>query len=416
MTLLSQRKISNNEMENKVRDILFRVKKEGDRFIEEITKKFDCPSFKISKVKVPPENIASSLSKIPPQDIKILKEAIENIFDFHKRQKQESWFLSKENGIILGQLISPIERVGLYVPGGKGGNTPLISTLIMNAVPAKIAGVKKLIVTTPPNANGEINPYLLATAHLLDIKEIYTVGSAWAIGALAFGTESIPKVDMIVGPGNIYVTIAKRLLIGEVGIDMIAGPSEIAIIADHKARPRWLAADLLSQAEHDMLACSILISPEEKILTETEEELFSQIKDLPRQDIAMQSLKRWGIFIKCKDIEEAFEIVNIIAPEHLELHIENPMSWIGKVKNAGCVFIGENTPEALGDYFAGPNHVLPTTSTARFSSGLSVDTFYKRTNFLWAQARYAKSCSSKIARMARLEGLEAHARSAEKRA
>ncbi len=413
--LLSKRKTSNEEIEKKVREILFRVREEGDPFIEEMTKKFDCPSFRVSEVRIPSQGIASSLSKIPKEDLEILKEAISNISDFHKRQKRESWIVSKDNGIMMGQLISPVERVGLYVPGGTGGNTPLISTLIMNAIPAKIAGVKRLIVTTPPTSHGEINPYLLATAYLLGIDEIYTVGSAWAIGALAFGTKYIPKVDMIVGPGNIYVTIAKKLLIGEVGIDMIAGPSEIAIIADKSANPKWLAADLLSQAEHDVLACSMLISPEDDILRRTEEEILSQLEGLPRKKIAKESLEKWGIFIKSKNLKDAFELINIIAPEHLELHLKDPMSWIGQVKNAGCVFIGEYTPEALGDYFAGPNHVLPTTSTARFSSGLSVDTFYKKTNFLWAQPQYAKETSFKVARMARLEGLEAHARSAEQR-
>ena len=411
--LLKKRKTTNYQLEEEVREILASVKEKGDLYLEEMTRKFDCASFSISRIKVQKEEIDNSLSQIPDSDIEILKEAIENVRNFHKRQRQNSWFYPEKKDLILGQIITPIEKVGLYVPGGQGGSTPLISTLIMNAIPAQIAGVKKIIVTTPPTPSGDLNEYLLATANLLGIYEIYKVGSAWAVGALAYGTQTIPKVDMVVGPGNIYVTIAKKLLIGEIGIDMIAGPSEIVVVADEKAKPSWVAADLLSQAVHDSFACSILITPDENLIKETENQIKLQLEKLSRKDIAEKSLKNWGAFIKTDTIEQAIEVANELAPEHLEIHVKDPWTVVGHIKNAGCVFLGEHAPEPLGDYFAGPNHVLPTTSTAKFSSGLSVYHFYKKTNLIWAGENYIKSNAHKVARLARLEGLEAHAKSAE---
>ena len=411
--ILEKRKTTNIQLEDEVREILNKVREKGDKYVEEMTQKFDCPNFSIKDVKVPKQEIEDSLKKIPEQDIDILKEAISNVKKFHNYQKQKSWLEPQGDELILGQLITPIEKVGLYVPGGKGGTTPLISTLIMNAVPAKIAGVKKIVVVTPPSKSGDINPYILATANLLNVYDIYKIGSAWAIGALAYGTESIPKVDMIVGPGNIYVTIAKKLLIGNTGIDMIAGPSEIVIVADELAREDFIAADLLSQAEHDEMACSILITPSTKLADKVNEQIKIQLDKLERKEIAQKSLSSWGGIIIVSDLEKAIEVANDLAPEHLEVHIKDPWEIIPKIKNAGCVFLGENTPEPVGDYFAGPNHVLPTTSTAKFSSGLSVETFYKKTNFIWASKDYIKKNSSKIARLARLEGLDAHAKSAE---
>ncbi len=412
-SMLKQRKTSNLQIEQEVRDILKQVRENGDLYLEEITRKFDCPNFSISNIKVKIEDIKRSTSLVPDQEIEILREVIENVRNFHNHQKDKSWIQPQDESLILGQLVNPVERVGLYVPGGKGGTTPLISTLIMNAVPAQIAGVGKIVVVTPPSKSGDINPYLLATANLLGIYDIYKIGSAWAIGALAYGTKSVPKVDMIVGPGNIYVTIAKKLLIGEIGIDMIAGPSEIVVIADEHANPSWIAADLLSQAEHDYMACSIFITPSKGLIDKVEKEIKDQLVSLGRKDIAEKSLKEWGAFIHTKDIEQAIDAANELAPEHLEIHVMEPWNFISRIKNAGCVFLGEFCPEPVGDYFAGPNHVLPTTSTARFSSGLSVETFYKKTNLIWATKDYVNKNAHKIARLARLEGLEAHARSAE---
>lgn len=412
LLLLSERKTSNLELENQVREILKNVKENGDEYIEKMTREFDCPGFSIDKVQVTEDEINDAIDKVEKEHLEIFKEAIENVRKFHEQQKQRSWIDNSNSDIILGQLVNPVEKVGLYVPGGKGGKTPLVSTLIMNAIPAQIAGVKELIVVTPPSKENSVNPYILATAKLLGIEKIFKIGSAWAIGALAYGTKRIPKVDMVVGPGNIFVTIAKKLLIGEIGIDMIAGPSEIVVIADDKAEPRWIAADLLSQAEHDEYACSILIATSDDLIDKVKREIEKQLNLLPRKDIAEKSLDRWGCIVKTNKLEDAFLVANEIAPEHLELQIENPWNYVSLVKNAGCVFLGEYTPEPIGDYFAGPNHVLPTTATARFSSGLSVETFYKKTNLIWATKEYALNNLKKVAEMARIEGLEAHARSA----
>ncbi len=413
--ILRERRITNIELEKEVAHILEEVRKRGDEYIEEMSRRFDCPSFSIKDVKVKQEEIKDSLTKVLESDVKILEEAIDNVRRFHNYQKQRSWLEPQDDSLIFGQFITPVERVGLYVPGGQGGLTPLISTLIMNAVPAQVAGVKDIVVVTPPSSSGEVNPYLLATANLLGIDKIYKIGSAWAIGALAYGTGSIPKVDMIVGPGNIYVTIAKKLLIGEIGIDMIAGPSEIVVVADEEGRGDYIAADLLSQAEHDKMACSILITPSDDLIQRVREELKKQIELLERKDIATESLKRWGAIIKTENIEQAMDVANEIAPEHLEIHVKDPWEVVYLVKNAGCVFLGEHVPEPVGDYFAGPNHVLPTTSTARFSSGLSVETFCKKTNLIFATKDYIQKHGHKVARMAKLEGLGAHAKSAEMR-
>ncbi len=411
LSLLSERKTSNYELENKVREILKNVREHGDEYIEKMTRKFDCPTFSIDDIQVEQKEIDDAINKVDKEHIDIFKQAIENVRRFHEQQKQRSWIDNRNNDIILGQLINPVETVGLYVPAGKGGSTPLVSTLIMNAVPAQIAGVKELIVVSPPSKENRINPYILATARLLNIDKIFKIGSAWAVGALAYGTKKVPKVDMVVGPGNIFVTIAKKLLIGEIGIDMIAGPSEIVVIADDKAKPHWVAADLLSQAEHDEYACSILITPSDELIEQVKKELLKQVNTLPRKDIVEKSLEKWGCIIKTKSIEDAIYVANEIAPEHLELHVENPWEYISLIKNAGCVFLGSYTPEPVGDYFAGPNHVLPTTATARFSSGLSVETFYKKTNLICASKKYTLNNAQKISTMAMIEGLEAHAKS-----
>jgi histidinol dehydrogenase len=312
-------------------------------------------------------------------------------------------------------MVSAVDRAGLYVPGGQGGETPLISSLLMNAIPAQVAGVKEIVVVSPPRKDGSLNPSILAAADILGITAIFRAGSAWAIAALAYGTETIPPVDVIAGPGNIFVTTAKRILVGEVGIDMIAGPSEIAILADTTANPEWLAADLLSQAEHDPLASALLISTDKMLLTKTREALSRQVTQLPRHEIAAACLKDWSGCIHVPDMDTGLDLVNTIAPEHFELCVSDPWSLIGKVRNAGAVFMGHHTPEPVGDYFAGPNHVLPTLSTARFSSALSVDTFCKKTSIIAASDSYIQEHGEKIARLARMEQLEAHARSMEQR-
>ncbi|HCO11786.1 MAG TPA: histidinol dehydrogenase [Desulfonauticus sp.] len=410
---LSKRNESNLEIEDKVRRIIAQVKENKDQALLEYTRQFDCPDFSLTNLKVREEDLNKALKEIPAEDLDIIQEAKENIWNFHLKQKQNSWFTPQEDGTILGQIVNPVNKAGLYIPGGKGGETPLISSLLMNAIPALVAGVKEIHLVSPPRKNGSLNPYLLATAKILGLKDIYAVGSAWAIAALALGTETIPAVDIIVGPGNIFVTTAKKILQGQVGIDMIAGPSEITILADKKASPAYLAADLLSQAEHDPLAASILISPSPILLEAVEIELQRQLDNLSRKDIAAKSLQNWGALIEVPSIEQGLKLVNLIAPEHFEFIVDNPWDYLGQIKNAGAVFLGEYTPEPVGDYFAGPNHVLPTMSTARFAQALSVETFYKKTSLIYTPKHYIQRQGKKIARLARLEGLEAHARSVE---
>ncbi len=406
---------SDPSVEGPVREILQKVKKKGDRAIVEYTRKFDCKNFEAENILLDPKLIKDSLSDIDKDDLGIIQEAADRIRIFHQRQNQNSWFIPDPDGSIMGQMVAPVSRAGLYVPGGQGGETPLISSLLMNAIPAQVAGVNSICVVSPPRKDKTLNPYLLATAHILGIDEICLCGSAWAVAALAYGTETINQVDIIAGPGNIFVTMAKKMLVGQVGIDMIAGPSEVAVLADHTGRPDYIAMDILSQAEHDPLAGTYLITTEEKLITDTQEELKKQTDLLPRGDIARKALKDWGGSFLVPDLEKGFELSNFIAPEHFELCIDDPWSCLGMIRNAGAVFIGENTPEPVGDYFAGPNHVLPTLTTARFSQALSVSAFQKNINILSTNKKYLDKHGSKIARMARLEGLEAHARSVEQR-
>lgn len=400
-------------VEGAVRDIIRAVGERGDSALAEYARKFDCESFDASMLRVPAEAIQEALAQVPPEDLEILAEAAENVRDFHQRQAQQSWMTTREDGTVLGQLVRPVDRVGLYVPGGTGGQTPLVSSLIMNAVPAQVAGVPEIAVVTPPRMDGTVNPHILATAGMLGISEIYAAGSAWAVAALALGTQSIRPVDIIAGPGNLYVTTAKRLLMGKVGIDMLAGPSEITVLADDSATPAWIAADMLSQAEHDSLAAAILVTPSCVLADEVGKELARQLETLPRRDIAAEALKNWGAIVLAPDLESGIEAVNAIAPEHLELAMADAWALLGKVRHAGAVFLGNHCPEPVGDYFAGPNHVLPTTRTARFASALSVETFCKKTSLVATSCAYVAENSAKIARLARLEGLEAHARSAE---
>lgn len=411
--MLAARKNPDAQVESRVRDILAKVRNDKDSALVEYTRAFDCPTFTSDILRVNESDLAASLKEIPQADRCILDEAIANVRLFHERQRDNSWWTTAPDGTILGQMVTPVDRVGLYVPGGQGGATPLISSIIMNAVPALVAGVQQIIMISPPRKDGSLNPYLLATAALLGIRDVFASGSAWAIGALAYGTESIPACDVIAGPGNIYVATAKALLVGEVGIDMIAGPSEIAIVADESANPAWLAADMLSQAEHDPLAAALLITPSEELAGKVATELKRQANALPRGEIALKSLSDWGGLIITPDLQSAVELVNRIAPEHLELCVNEPWPLLGKIRHAGAIFMGHHCPEPVGDYFAGPNHVLPTLGTARFSSALSVQVFCKKTSIIAASPEYVQNHGNKIARLARLEGLEAHARSVE---
>ena len=411
--LMEQRRDPDAKVDAIVRDILENVRTRGDEALAEYTRKFDCESFEPGMLRVPKSAIREALDAIPAEDAAILDEAIGRIRDFHLNQKEKSWWTTGEDGTVLGQMVRPVDRVGLYVPGGQGGETPLISSLIMNAIPAQVAGVDSIAVTSPPRKDGTLNPYILATAGLLGLDEIYLTGSAWAIAALAFGTETIAPCDVLAGPGNIFVATAKSQLIGKVGIDMVAGPSEIAILADGSANPAWLAADMLSQAEHDPLAASILVTPDADLAAKVQAELKDQCSALPRCEIAGSSLEKWGAVITVPDLETGAELINLLAPEHLELAVDDPWTLLGSIRHAGAIFMGHNSPEPVGDYFAGPNHVLPTLRTVRFSSALSVQNFCKKSSVIAASPAYVAEHGSKIARLARLEGLEAHARSVE---
>ncbi|NCC24672.1 MAG: histidinol dehydrogenase [Deltaproteobacteria bacterium] len=410
---LSSRHAPDPETESRVRAIISQVAEQGDDALVEFTQRFDAPDFRINQLMVPRQALAEACRRVPERDLVIISEAAENIRAFHQRQVRDSWMTTGADGTILGQLVRPVDRAGLYVPGGQGGATPLVSSLLMNAIPAQVAGVGRIFVCSPPTRDGSVNDHILATAHLLGLESVFAVGSAWAVAALAYGTGTIPAVDVIAGPGNIWVTTAKRFLVGRVGIDMIAGPSEIAILADAAADPSFLAADMLSQAEHDPLASSLLISPDQGLLDAASKELARQLGLLPRADIAKSSLKSWGGLIKVPDLESGLELVNTIAPEHFELVVDDPWPLLGKIRNAGAVFLGHFSPEPVGDYFAGPNHVLPTLRNARFSSALSVQTFCKETSLIATGPGYIRNHGDKIARLARLEGLEAHARSVE---
>ncbi|BCS87701.1 histidinol dehydrogenase [Pseudodesulfovibrio sediminis] len=412
---LEQRKDPDTNVDSLVRNILADVKTRGDEALVEYTRKFDCDSLEVESLRVPAALIQAALADIPKADVAILEESIDRVRTFHLNQKEKSWWTTAEDGTVLGQMVRPVDRVGLYVPGGQGGETPLISSLIMNAIPAQVAGVESIAVTSPPRQDGTLNPYILATAALLELDEIYLSGSAWAIAALAFGTQSIAPCDVLAGPGNIFVATAKAQLIGQVGIDMVAGPSEIVILADDSATPAWLAADMLSQAEHDPIAASILVTPEKALAEAVRKELVSQCKALPRNEIAAKSLKDWGAIITVPNMEAGAELVNQLAAEHLELALADPWTMLGSIRHAGAIFMGHNSPEPVGDYFAGPNHVLPTLRTVRFSSALSVQNFCKKSSVIATSSAYVAEHGDKIARLARLEGLEAHARSVETR-
>lgn len=408
--LINQLKARSGEIDRKVTsavtDILNNVKQNGDDAVREYTLKFD--GHMPSKFEISREEIDSSPDKCDRDFILALYKAADNIRDFHARQKQQSWLEPKQNGVILGQRIRGLKRVGVYVPGGTAAYP---SSVLMNVIPAKIAGVKEIVMVTPPQKDGTANPDILAAAKIAGVDRVFLMGGAQAVAALAYGTQSVPKVDKIVGPGNIFVATAKKLLYGTVDIDMIAGPSEILIVADKSANPKYLAADLMSQAEHDKMASAILLTTSEETANETAKELSRQMQTLERRDIIEQSLNDFGAIIVCKDISEAVDFANELAPEHLELAVENPMEYIGRVDNAGSVFLGHYSPEPLGDYFAGPNHVLPTSGTARFFSPLSVDSFIKKSSFIYYTEPALSEAKDDIIKLAETEGLTAHANS-----
>ncbi len=400
-------------VEGRVREVMDKISRTGDEALVEYTRNFDCEAFSLQDLRVTSREIKDSLPLVPGDDLDIIRTAADKIRAFHFRQTHNSWFTTDPDGAFLGQMITPVPRAGLYVPGGRGGDTPLISSLLMNAIPAQVAGVESICIMSPPRKDKTLNPYILATAHLLGIEEIYKCGSAWAVSALAYGTANIPAVDMIAGPGNIFVTTAKKLLMGQVGIDMIAGPSELAVLTDSSARPDYIAADLLSQAEHDPLAGTYLVSDDSKVIDNVRDELEKQLLDLPRADNARKSLKNWGGSFIVPDMDTGMSLINRIAPEHFEVCLQDPWAMLAKVKNAGAVFLGHTSPEPVGDYFAGPNHVLPTLGTARFSQALSVQNFQKNISILATDNNYLQQHASGIARLARMENLEAHARSIE---
>ncbi|MGL5764666.1 MAG: histidinol dehydrogenase [Sarcina sp.] len=391
------------DVENAVNKIIEDIRTQKDNALLKYTKELDgveLESMLIEKDEI--ENIANSVSK---EIFKALELAKNNIEKFHKKQIQESYITFEKNGVYLGQKVVPIEKVGVYVPGGTAAYP---SSVLMNVIPAKIAGVKEIVMVTPPTKDGKISPVIAAAAVIAGVDKIFTIGGAQAIAALAYGTETVDKVDKIVGPGNIYVATAKKKLYGKVDIDMIAGPSEILVIADKRANAKFVAADLLSQAEHDKLAACILVTTSKELYNQVNKELREQIENLDRKNIAKNSIENFGRAIMCSNIEIAIEIANELAPEHLELMIENPMKYLGKVKNAGSVFLGDNTPEAVGDYFAGVNHVLPTNRTARFFSGLSVDSFTKKISYTYYTKEAIKENGDNIMLLANEEGLTAH--------
>lgn len=402
------------DVENQVRAILADVRERGDQALLERTRQFDAPELE-PPFKVSQEELARAAASISGEERSVIVEAASHIRTFHEAQKDKSWFITREDGSILGQKIEPVDRAGLYVPGGKGGNTPLISSMLMGAIPAQVAGVKEIAVVTPPRADGTLNPYMLAAAYLLDINEVYRVGGPWSIAALAYGTQEIRPVDVIAGPGNIFVTTAKKLVQGKVGIDMIAGPSEILVLTDESANPEWVAADMLSQAEHDRLASAILVTTSSLVADRVAAALDRRVAELPRAEIARASLDNWGAIILVPDLSLGVDMANRIAPEHMEICTNSPWEVLPGIRHAGAVFMGQYSPEPVGDYYAGPNHVLPTLGTARHSSALSVQTFSKRTSIVAASAGFTSAHASSIALLARLEGLEAHARSVELR-
>lgn len=401
------RSVPKTDVAGTVSEIIKNVRENGDKALFEYCEKFD--KAQLSSLAVTREEIDEALSLVEPEFLEILEKAAKNIRKFHSRQVRNSFIINDEDGIVIGQKIIPVDRAGLYVPGGTAAYP---STVLMDAIPAKIAGCREVVMVTPPTKDGKVNPVILAAAHVAGIDRIFKVGGAQAIAALAYGTQSIPKVDKIVGPGNAFVAEAKKQVFGVVSIDMIAGPSEILIVADGKSNPSYVAADLLSQAEHDKMASAVLITDSEELARNVSTELEKQIPLLERREIARESIDVNGKIIVADTLDAAIEIANEIAPEHLELCVDNPFDKLDSIRHAGSIFMGRNCPEALGDYFAGPNHTLPTSGTAKFSSPLSVDDFIKKTQYTYYTKDALKKVAFDVAAFAKKEGLTAHAKSA----
>ncbi|MDT2736865.1 histidinol dehydrogenase [Enterococcus pseudoavium] len=389
-----------------VKKIISRVQSDGDQALYQLIKEID--HVELASLAVSQSEIAQALKAVSPELLQVMEQTKENILSFHKKQVRQGFISTEPNGVVMGQRILPLACVGVYVPGGTAAYP---STVLMDVLPAKIAGVKKIVMITPTDKKGNVPAAILAAASIAGVDEIYKVGGAHGVAALAYGTETIPKVDKIVGPGNIYVATAKKMVYGEVDIDMIAGPSDVLIVADKSANPRWLAADLLAQAEHDTLAQAILVTTEEALIEQVQAELAQQLAELPRKKIAEAAIESTGKIILVEDLTEAISIANQIAPEHLELSVAEPFALLGKVENAGSVFLGHHTPEVLGDYFAGPNHTLPTEGTARFYSPLSVDDFVKKSSYLYYTQEAMNEVASGVELFAETEDLMGHARS-----
>lgn len=401
------RSVPKTDVAGTVAEIIKNVRENGDKALFEYCEKFD--KAQLSSLAVTKEEIDEALSLVEPEFLEILEKAAKNIRKFHSRQVRNSFIINDEDGIVIGQKIIPVDRAGLYVPGGTAAYP---STVLMDAIPAKIAGCREVVMVTPPTKDGKVNPVILAAAYVAGIDRIFKVGGAQAIAALAYGTQSIPKVDKIVGPGNAFVAEAKKQVFGVVSIDMIAGPSEILIVADGKSNPAYVAADLLSQAEHDKMASAVLVTDSEELARNVSTELEKQIPLLERREIARESIDVNGKIIVADTLDAAIEIANEIAPEHLELCVDNPFDKLDSIRHAGSIFMGRNCPEALGDYFAGPNHTLPTSGTAKFSSPLSVDDFIKKTQYTYYTKDALKKVAFDVATFAKKEGLTAHAKSA----
>jgi histidinol dehydrogenase len=398
------------EQQEAVRAILADVRERGDEAVRAYTERFD--RVRLENFRVSEAEYAEAEALVAPAVKAALTEAAANIRDFHQRQVRQSWFTAKESGTVLGQIVRPLKRVGLYVPGGTAAYP---SSVLMNAIPAKIAGVPEVVIATPPGPDGRINPAILVAAGIAGVNEIYKVGGAQAIAALTYGTAQIKPVDKIVGPGNIFVALAKREVFGLVSIDMVAGPSEIVVLADETANPRYVAADLLSQAEHDPMSAAVLVTPSRALAEAVAQEVERQLTELPRRQIAEAALRDYGAILLVNDLDEGFAVVNRLAPEHLEIMIDNPFDQLGKVENAGAIFLGPYSSEPVGDYFAGTNHVIPTNGTARFSSPLSVDDFVKKSSVVSYSKRDLQEHGHKIVALAEQEGLAAHGRAIQER-
>ncbi|MBP7176620.1 MAG: histidinol dehydrogenase [Thermoclostridium sp.] len=406
--LLARLKSRNSEQRQDVTDavksILQAVRQEGDHAVLRFTQRFD--RVELKSLEVGKNELKNALNALDPELLASIRKAGENIRLFHEKQKENSWFTTEENGILLGQKVTPLQRVGVYAPGG---TAPLPSSVLMNVIPAKVAGVSEIILCTPPGKNGLPNPVTLACAAIAGVDRVFAIGGAQAVAAMAYGTQTVPKVDKITGPGNIYVATAKKMVFGLCGIDMVAGPSEILVIADENARPDYIAADLLSQAEHDVVASSVLLCTSKGLIQQVMEEMDKQAEKLPRKSFVLESIQNYGAAVVVESLAQAVEISNQIAPEHLELYVNNPLELLGSVRNAGAIFLGEYAPEPLGDYLAGPNHILPTNGTARFSSPLGVNDFVKRSSVISYSRNALENVWRDAVRFAEAEGLDAHA-------